>query len=316
MGIFFNRNNNRNNSDSLDSEVNTHESEMSPQSATSKREANGKILAFLNQKGGVGKTTMAFNTAHALSERGHKVLCLDMDPQANLSLLCGIDTAELDGPTVHQLLINSVRELKPLHASALVQNVIIRGERVDLLPAGQELSGFELSVAGVSIPRQLILKKFLENNRLLEMYDYIVIDGPPTLGLLVVNIMCAAHGLLVPFRPDEFSRKGLGHFYEALDQVEEMGVSNAPHVVAHIPNLVDMRRKQEGDDLNRIQGELEEEFGTGTVMAPFFNRAPLVRSQAEKKSVFEFHSKEFLPLQNQFNDIALKINEWNEGTSW
>lgn len=305
MGIFFNRQNNRNNSDSL-----------SDFAETPTRPSTGKVLAFLNQKGGVGKTTMAFNTAHALCERGHKVLCLDMDPQANLSLLCGVDTAEVDGPSVHQLLINSVRELRPLHAPALVQNVIIKGDRVDLLPAGQELSGFELSVAGVSIPRQLILKKFLETNRLLEMYDYIVIDGPPTLGLIVVNIMCAAHGLLVPFRPDEFSRKGLGHFYDVLDQVEEMGVSHSAQVVAHIPNLVDMRRKQESDDLNRIQNELEEEFGVGTVTAPFFNRAPLVRSQAEKKSVYEFQSKDFLPLQVQFNDIASKINKWNEGSSW
>lgn len=292
-----------------------HEEDRLPRAGTSARLATGKVLAFLNQKGGVGKTTMAFNTAHALAERGHKVLCLDMDPQANLSLLCGVDTTEVEGPTIHQLLINSVKELKPLHAAALVHDVLERGEKVDLLPAGQELSGFELSVAGISAPRQLILKRFLEKSHLLEMYDYIVIDGPPTLGLLVVNIMCAAHGLLVPFRPDEFSRKGLGHFYDVLDQVEDMGVGNGPQVLAHIPNLVDMRRKQEGDDLGRIQSELEEEFGAGCVTSPFFNRAPLVRSQAEKKSVYEFSSKDFQPLKEQFDELADKIHDWKEA-SW
>lgn len=270
----------------------------------------GKVLAFLNQKGGVGKTTMAFNTAHALASRGHKVLCLDMDPQANLSLLCGAE--DLEGPTIHQLLINSIRELKPLHAGAMIHDVIQKGERVDILPSGQELSGFELSVAGISMPRQLILKNFLEMNKLLDIYDYIVIDGPPTLGLLVVNIMCAAHGLLVPFRPDEFSRKGLGHFYDVLSNIEEMGVTQTPQVVAHIPNLVDLRRRQEGEDLSRIQGELEEEFGVGSVTEPFINRAPLVRSQAERKSVYDFQSKDFVALQGQFDEIAGKISQWKE----
>lgn len=306
MGLFFKK---------KESKVNNEVSDHLPQAGESQRLARGKVLAFLNQKGGVGKTTMAFNTAHALAERGHKVLCLDMDPQANLSLLCGVDTSESDGPTIHQLLINSVQELKPLHAAALVHDVIVRGEKLDSLPAGQELSGFELSVAGISSPRQLILKRFLEKSRLLEMYDYIVIDGPPTLGLLVVNIMCAAHGLLVPFRPDEFSRKGLGHFYDVLDQVEDMGVGNSPQVLAHIPNLVDMRRKQEGDDLGRIQSELEEEFGAGCVTSPFFNRAPLVRSQAEKKSVYDFSSKDFQPLKEQFDELATKIHNWKEA-SW
>ena len=306
MGRFFNRNKSK-----KESEENQKENEGLPQAGPIKAFNNGKVLAFLNQKGGVGKTTMAFNTAHALAEEGKKVLCLDMDPQANLSLICGHDSAKSDSVSIHQLLINGIKELKPLHAPALVYDNILHGDKVDLIPAGQELSGFELTVAGINFPRQLILKRFLENNRLLENYDYVVIDGPPTLGLLVVNIMCAAHGLLVPFRPDEFSRKGLGHFYEVLDNIEDMGVTSSPQVVAHIPNLVDMRRRQESNDLNRIQKELEEEFGEGSVTGPFFNRSHLVRSQAEKKSVFDFNSKEFAPLQGQFLEIASKIEEWN-----
>lgn len=272
----------------------------------------GKVLAFLNQKGGVGKTTMAFNTAHALSEQGHKVLCIDMDPQANLSLLCGLDTDKEDFISIHQLLINSVRELKPLHVAALVQDCIHRGKRLDVIGSSQDLSGFELSVAGINSARQFILKKFIATQGLDETYDYIIIDGPPTLGLLVVNIMCAAEGLLVPFRPDEFSRKGLGHFYNVLEDIGDMGVIKAPSVVAHIPNLVDLRRKQESDDLHRIKEELESEFGVGCVTEPFMNRAPLVRSGAEKKSVFEFSSKEFGGLKRQFNDVANRITDWQK----
>lgn len=274
--------------------------------------SKGRVLSFLNQKGGVGKTTMAFNSAHALAERGHKVLCIDMDPQANLSLLFGYT------PThhIHHLLLNSVRELAPLHVPVLVQEVIEKGKsdhhRVDIIPAGPELSGFELTVAGITAPRQFILKRFIDMNNLLDQYDYIVIDGPPTLGLLVVNIMCASSGLLVPFRPDEFSRVGLGHFYEVLDHIDDMGVSKGPEVVAHIPNLVDLRRRLEREDLERITEELTQEFGEGTVVSPFLNRAPLVKTQAMKKSVFAFKGKDFVDVQKQFVQIAQRIEEWNQ----
>lgn len=270
----------------------------------------GKVLSFLNQKGGVGKTTMAFNSAHALAHKGHRVLCIDMDPQANLSLLFE-HTPKFH---IHHLLLNSVRELAPLHTPVLVQEIIDQGAggRVDILPAGPDLSGFELTVAGITAPRQLILKRFIEANKLLEIYDYIVIDGPPTLGLLVVNIMCASDGLLVPFRPDEFSRVGLGHFYEVLDHIDDMGVGSGPQVVAHIPNLVDLRRKQESDDLERISKELCEEFGGDTVVEPFLNRTPLVKTQAQKKSVYDFKGKDFVAAQNQFNNIAERIEEWSQ----
>jgi chromosome partitioning protein len=289
MGIFFNKN-----------------KEKRPK-------GSGKVISFLNQKGGVGKTTMAFNTAHALSQTGAKVLCIDMDPQSNLSYLFDVDVNETGATSIFQLLINSVRELKPLHRPALWTDTVCRVGDIDLLPAGQELSGLELTVAGISGARQLILKKFIEVNALKTVYDYIVIDGPPTLGLIVVNILCASDGALVPFRPDDFSRKGLNHFYEVLEDISDMGVTQIPEVLAHIPNLVDSRRKQEGDDLLKIKESLNENFGEDAVVTePFLNRAQLVKSQSQKKSVFEFSSKEFLPLQGQFNEMAQIITDWSK----
>lgn len=271
----------------------------------------GKVIAFLNQKGGVGKTTMAFNTAHALASRGHRVLAIDLDPQANLSLLFGSDSSlEEEGLNLHHLLINSVRELKGLHVPALFDDIVVKGD-VDLLPSGQELSGFELTVAGVQSARQLILKRFLEKQGILERYDYILIDCPPTLGLLVVNALCATHGVMVPFRPDEFSLKGLGHLNDVLSNIEEMGVTEIPQVIAYIPNLVDLRRKQESDDLKRIKGHLADEYGDFPMTNPFMNKAMLVKSQAQKKSVFHYQSKEFLPLQESFLHMVDLIQEWN-----
>ena len=273
--------------------------------------AQAKVISFLNQKGGVGKTTMAFNTAHALAHKGHRVLCLDMDPQANLSLLFGIDIAE-DEYCIYHLLLNSVRELKSLHAPVLWQEIITERDGVDLIPASQELSGFDLTVAGINSPRQLILKKFLEKNGVLDNYDYVILDSPPTLGLLVVNVLCATNGVMVPFRPDEFSKKGLEHFYNVLEDIDDMGISDGPEVLAYIPNLVDLRRKQEETDLERI-GENMLEYSSAKMLNPVYNRVQLVKSQAQKKSVFAFHSKEYLPLQEQFNEMANVVEEWSHG---
>ncbi|MCO4794875.1 MAG: ParA family protein [Bacteriovoracaceae bacterium] len=281
-------------------------SKLKPKTNEPVQVPNGKVIAFLNQKGGVGKTTMAYNTAFALAEQGHKVLCLDLDPQSNLSLLFG---AEKTGEHhLHHLLINSIRELAPLHVSSLVGDILVRKGNVDLLPTGQELSGFELTVAGISAPRQMILKRFFEKNDLLNEYDYIIVDCPPTLGLLVVNILCASQGVMIPFRPDEFSRKGLAHFYEVLEDVTEMGLTRTPDVLAHIPNMVDLRRKQEVTDLEKISSEMAE----GTTVEPFFNRAQLVKSQAQRKSVYDFKGKDFKQLQGQFTNLANIITNWNE----
>ena len=282
-------------------------------SKKSKPTKNPSVISFLNQKGGVGKTTMCFNTAHALNKLGHKVLCIDMDPQANLSLLCGIELGE-DDYSVFNLLINSIRELKPLHTPVMANDLIHTTDSgVDILPSNQDLSGFELTVSGIKGSRPLILKKMLEKTGLAEMYDYIVIDCPPTLGLLVVNTLCASTGIMVPFRPDEFSKKGLGHLYGVLDEIEEMGVQQTPEILAHIPNLVDARRKQEQNDLEEISSELTETFGDEIkILTPFYNRSQLVRSQAQRKSVFHYQSKEYLPLQQQFNEMATVIKEWND----
>lgn len=272
--------------------------------------ARGKVVPFLNQKGGVGKTTMCFNSAFALAKKGRKVLCIDMDPQANLSLLFDVDTSRDDSPSIHQLLVNSVRELKNIHSPCLIDDVIVEGE-VDLLPAGQELSGFELTMAAISSPRQLILKKFIDKNDLLNRYDYIFIDCPPTLGLLVVNAICAGHGVIVPFRPDDFSKKGLQHFYDMMEDVQDMGIVQVPEVLAHIPNLMDNRRKQEESDLQEISQLVTQTVGENKLVEPFYNRSQLVKSQASRKSVFEYNSKEYRPLHQQFNQIADMIEDWN-----
>lgn len=268
----------------------------------------GRAIALMNQKGGVGKTTMAFNLAHALAHQGKKVLCIDLDPQFNFTTLFGIDPT--DRPNVFQLLINSVKELKPLHTSTLLSEVIIKHVvdediSIDVIPAGQELSGFELTVAGINSPRQLVLKKMLEKNQLRDYYDFIVIDGPPTLGLIVVNILSAVDGVLYPFIADSFSQQGLKNIQQVLEDIEEMGITTTPKNLGYIPNLFDGRRKQVNEDFEKISKELTE----GRVFEPFSNKVQLVKSQAQRKSVFDFHSVEFKDLQTQFTYMAETIQK-------
>ena len=265
----------------------------------------GRVLALMNQKGGVGKTTMAYNMAHALNAKGHKVLCIDMDPQFNLSILFeGIEGLTKRKGNIFHLLVNSIRELKAMHTDLFLSEAIVKTENgIDLISAGQELSGFELTVAGINAPRQLILKKFIEKNDLLNIYDYIVIDGPPTLGLIVVNILCACHGVLFPFIPDTFSEQGLKNIHEVLLDIEDMEIVTPPKVLGYIPNLFEKRRKKSNEDFTMIK----QQFGDGKIFEPFSNKASFARSMADKKSVFDYQSVEFKELQEQFITMASSV---------
>lgn len=263
----------------------------------------GKLVALMNQKGGVGKTTMAFNVAHALKQQGKKVLCIDMDPQFNFTSLFGINPE--GKPNIHHLLINSLKELRPLHTAVLVDDVIQSCDGIDIIPAGQELSGFELTVAGINSPRQLILKKFIEKSQLRGMYDFIVIDGPPTLGLLVVNILCAVDGVLYPFVPDSFSKQGLKNIQQVLEDIREMEICEVPKNLGYIPNLFEARRKQARSDFESIGQELNR----GRVFVPFTNRVQFTKAQAAGKSVFAYNSVDFKEIQDQFLTVAQSVDQ-------
>jgi len=258
--------------------------------------SSGRVMALMNQKGGVGKTTMAFNLAHAFHHQGKKVLCIDMDPQANFSSLFDLPEME-ERKNIHHLLINSVKELKALHTSILLKEVVFSSpEGIDLIPSGQELSGFELTVAGINGPRQLILKKFIEKYELRSQYDVIIIDGPPTLGLLVVNILCAVDGVLYPFVPDRFSEQGLKNIQQVVQDISEMEITTTPKNLGYVPNLFDTRRKQANEDLEQIKLT----FGEATVHEAFTNKVQFGKSLAQRKSVFHFKSSDYRELQEQF----------------
>ena len=154
----------------------------------------GKIIAIVNQKGGVGKTTTCLNLAYALHLRGKKVLLCDCDPQGNSTSGFGAD--KNTEPNIYDVFMNAVKPAK----------VIVKTKYGDIIPANRELTGALIELVGVE-EREFVLKKALASIK--DSYDYIFIDCPPSLELLTLNALCAADSVLVPVQCEYFALEGL-----------------------------------------------------------------------------------------------------------
>lgn len=157
----------------------------------------GKIFSLANQKGGVGKTTTTINLGAFLADLGKKVLIVDIDPQGNAGSGLGLDVMKLK-PTIYEVLLGRA-DLK----SALKKSEV---ENLDILPSNINLSGLEIDVRDDK-DTDYILKKLL--NTFKADYDYILIDCPPSLGLLTINSLAASDGVLIPLQCEYFALEGL-----------------------------------------------------------------------------------------------------------
>ena len=169
-----------------------------------------RIIAMCNQKGGVGKTTTTINLGAALAEYGRKVLMVDFDPQGALSVGFGIRTNDLD-VTVYNLLVERGHDVKDV-----IQQTRIPG--VDILPANIDLSAAEVQLVG-EVAREQILARVLRP--VLDDYDVVLIDCQPSLGLLTVNALTAAHGVIIPLECEFFAMRGVALLIETIEKITD-----------------------------------------------------------------------------------------------
>jgi len=184
-----------------------------------------RVLALANQKGGVAKTTSTLNLGVALKEMGYKVLVVDMDPQGNLTMSQGINPDD-----VRQSMYNVLTQGFPM------ENVIFERE-VDVAVASIDLAGAELALASM-IGRERALSKALIQIK--DRYDFVLIDTPPSLGLLTINALTASDAVIVPVQCEYLSLRGLAQLERTLELVRE-NLNPGVHIAGIVPTMYDSR---------------------------------------------------------------------------
>ena len=169
----------------------------------------GKIISIANQKGGVGKTTTSINLSTILAKKGKKVLMIDADPQGNASSGVGVDRDEIE-LSVYDILINDIK------ISEVVKKTNIKN--LDLCPSNINLAGAEVELVSV-MSREHRLKEKLDEVQ--ENYDFIIIDCPPSLGLITLNAFTASDSVLIPVQCEYYALEGLGQLLNTISLVKK-----------------------------------------------------------------------------------------------
>ncbi len=205
-----------------------------------------QVFAIANQKGGVGKTTTAVNLGSALVERGRRVLCVDMDPQGHLTVNMGASNPDDLRLTVYDLLCeHNVRvEDVRLHSP---------GVGVDFLPANVELAGAELQLV-TEIGRESVLREKLQP--ILAEYDFVVIDCPPSLGLLSINALVVATDVIIPLQCEYFGMKGMEQLQRTIERIR---IKRNPRLRIH--GILPTIHKGRTVHANEVLQDVQEHFG-------------------------------------------------------
>src|SRR5204863_8687865 len=194
-------------------------------SSTKKGSSLARVIAFANQKGGVAKTTTTLNLGVALKEKGHSVLVVDLDPQGNLTMSQGWNPDDIE------------RSMFDVLVHRLPIEEIIEEREVDIAVSSIDLAGAELALSSM-IGRERALEKALVSVR--EKYDYVLVDTPPSLGLLTINAFVAADGVIVPVQCEYLSLRGLVQLENTLTMIRE-NLNPKVEIIGILPTMFDRR---------------------------------------------------------------------------
>jgi chromosome partitioning protein len=253
--------------------------------STSKGATLGQVIAFANQKGGVAKTTTTLNLAVAFKEHGFDVLTVDLDPQGNLTMSQGMDPDQVER-SMYDVLVHSMP----------VEEVIHRAE-VDLAVSSIDLAGAELALSSM-IGRERALQKALLPVR--NQYDYILIDTPPSLGLLTINALTASDGVIVPVQCEYLSLRGLVQLENTLSMIRE-NLNPVVEIKGILPTMYDSRTVHSREAVEM----LKENFGDLVFETRIKKTVRYAEAPVEGSSVLKYDSSG--PAAKAYRDLAEEV---------
>ena len=247
-----------------------------------------KTIAILNQKGGVGKTTTTINVAAYLAKLGHSILIVDLDPQGNATSGLGIDKQSLEN-TTYDVLFGTV------NIAHIIKDTSLAG--LHILPTNSQLAAAEVDLA-IEERREFRLKDAIDTIS----YDYILIDCPPSLGLLSLNALTAANLVLVPVQAEYYALEGLGQLLDVIQRVRQ-GLNSNLELLGIVMTMYDSRTSLS----EQVMAEVKKHFGQKLFNTVIPRNVRLAEAPSFGKSILE-HDK-WSKGARSYKSLAKEIEE-------
>jgi len=244
-----------------------------------------EVIAFANQKGGVAKTTTTLNLAVAFAESGYRVLCIDLDPQGNLTMSQGIDPDKVE-KSLYDVLVNDMP----------ISEIIVKRE-IDIAVASIDLAGAEIAMS-TKIGRERSLEKALKEVQ--GDYDFVCIDTPPSLGLLTINALTAANKVIVPVQCEYLSMRGLVQLQNTLKMIQE-NLNPDVRIEGILPTMLDSRTIHAKEAVEI----LEENFGDLVFQSRIKKAIKFAEAPVKGASVLKYDSGS--SAANYYRELAKEV---------
>ncbi|MDL2225062.1 ParA family protein [Eubacteriales bacterium OttesenSCG-928-M02] len=265
--------------------------------------ANCKVIALCNQKGGVGKTTTTANLGIGLAMSGKKVLLVDADAQGSLTLSLGYQKPD-ELPITLSNVMQDIIDEKAIPAK---HGILSHAEGVDLMPANIELSGMEVGLVN-TMSRESVLRSYIDEIR--PHYDYILIDGMPSLGMMTINSLVAADSVLIPSQPSFLSAKGLDLLLRSIARVRRQ-INPGLKIDGILLTMVDSRTNEAKDIISTVRAHYKEHINVFKTEIPYSVRA--AETSGRGKSIYA-HDKngKVAAAYGALTEEVLKLERKNE----